>query len=45
MRDATNLVILVGKLLEMVENLLIIGLHPSEVTLSYELPGKRALES
>lgn len=45
MGDATNLVlILAGELLKMAENLLIMGLHPSEVTIGYELALKKALE-
>ncbi|THH06176.1 hypothetical protein EW145_g4276, partial [Phellinidium pouzarii] len=45
MGDATNLVlILAGELLKMAENLLIMGLHPSEVTQGYELACKKALE-
>ncbi|KAL5512566.1 hypothetical protein ACEPAG_3219 [Sanghuangporus baumii] len=45
MGDATNLVlILAGELLKVAENLLVMGLHPSEVTVGYELAGKKALE-
>ncbi|PAV23175.1 T-complex 1 [Pyrrhoderma noxium] len=45
MGDSTNLVlILAGELLKMAENLLIMGLHPSEVTIGYELALKKALE-
>lgn len=45
MGDATNLVlILAGELLKVAENLLVMGLHPSEVTAGYELAGKKALE-
>ena len=45
MGDATNLVlILAGELLKVAENLLIMGLHPSEVTQGYEMACKKALE-
>ena len=45
MGDATNLVlILAGELLKVAENLLVMGLHPSEVTQGYELACKKALE-
>ncbi|KAH8110559.1 T-complex protein 1 [Phellopilus nigrolimitatus] len=45
MGDATNLVlILAGELLKVSENLLIMGLHPSEVTQGYEMACKKALE-
>ncbi|EJD08174.1 T-complex protein 1 [Fomitiporia mediterranea MF3/22] len=45
MGDATNLVlILAGELLKVAEHLLVMGLHPSEVTVGYELAGKKALE-
>ena len=45
MGDGTNLVlILAGELLKVAENLLIMGLHPSEVTQGYEMALKRALE-
>lgn len=45
MGDGTNLVlILAGELLKVAENLLIMGLHPSEVTRGYELACKKALE-
>ncbi|KAL5504564.1 CCT8 [Sanghuangporus vaninii] len=45
MGDATNLVlILAGELLKVAENLLVMGLHPSEVTVGYELAGKKVLE-
>lgn len=45
MGDGTNLVlILAGELLKVAENLLIMGLHPSEVTQGYELACKKALE-
>lgn len=45
MGDSTNLVlILAGELLKVAEHLLIMGLHPSEVTQGYELASKKALE-
>lgn len=44
MGDATNLVlILAGELLKKAENLLVIGLHPSEVIKGYELAQAKAL--
>ena len=44
MGDATNMVlILAGELLKKAENLLIMGLHPSEVIKGYELACKKAL--
>ncbi|KZT36936.1 T-complex protein 1 [Sistotremastrum suecicum HHB10207 ss-3] len=44
MGDATNLVIiLAGELLKKAENLLVMGLHPSEVTQGYELALTKAL--
>ena len=45
MGDATNLVlILAGELLKKAEHLIIMGLHPTEVTQGYELACKKALE-
>jgi T-complex protein 1 subunit theta len=45
MGDSTNLVlILAGELLKKAEHLIIMGLHPTEVTLGYELACKKALE-
>ncbi|KAI5122338.1 hypothetical protein M0805_002505 [Coniferiporia weirii] len=45
MGDATNLVlILAGELLKVSEHLLIMGLHPSEVTQGYEMACKKTLE-
>ena len=45
MGDATNLVlILAGELLKVAEHLLIMGLHPSEVTQGYEMASKKALD-
>lgn len=45
MGDATNeVLILAGELLKVAENLLIMGLHPSEVTIGYNLASKKALE-
>ncbi|GJE94734.1 T-complex protein 1 [Phanerochaete sordida] len=45
MGDATNMVIiLAGELLKKAEHLLIMGLHPSEITRGYELAAKKALE-
>ncbi|KAF8629077.1 hypothetical protein AX15_003571 [Amanita polypyramis BW_CC] len=44
MGDATNLVlILAGELLKKAENLLVMGLHPSEVIKGYELAQSKAL--
>jgi T-complex protein 1 subunit theta len=44
MGDATNTVlILAGELLKKAENLLIMGLHPSEVIKGYELACTKAL--
>lgn len=44
MGDATNLVlILAGELLKKAENLLVMGLHPSEVIQGYELACAKAL--
>ena len=44
MGDATNTVlILAGELLKRAENLLIMGLHPSEVIKGYELACTKAL--
>lgn len=43
MGDATNLVlILAGDLLKKAENLLIMGLHPSEIIIGYELASIKA---
>ncbi len=43
MGDATNLVlILAGEMLKKAENLLIMGLHPSEVVLGYEMAVEKA---
>lgn len=45
MGDATNMVIiLAGELLKKAEHLLIMGLHPSEITHGYELAAKKGLE-
>lgn len=45
MGDATNFVlILAGELLKKAEHLIIMGLHPTEVTQGYELACKKALE-
>lgn len=45
MGDSTNLVlILAGELLKKAEPLLVMGLHPSEVTIGYELALKKTLE-
>lgn len=45
MGDATNMVIiLAGELLKKAEHLLIMGLHPSEITKGYELACKKGLE-
>lgn len=48
MGDATNLVlILAGELLKRAENLLVMGLHPSEVVIGYEMAvekGRQELE-
>ncbi|EKM53663.1 uncharacterized protein PHACADRAFT_260138 [Phanerochaete carnosa HHB-10118-sp] len=45
MGDATNMVIiLAGELLKKAEHLLIMGLHPSEITRGYELAAKKGLE-
>lgn len=45
MGDATNeVLILAGELLKVAENLLIMGLHPSEVTIGYDMACKKALE-
>ncbi|TIB42928.1 hypothetical protein E3P86_00144 [Wallemia ichthyophaga] len=44
--DGSNLVlILAGELLKKAENLLIMGLHPSEIVQGYELARNKALES
>lgn len=44
MGDATNMVlILAGELLKKAENLLIMGLHPSEVMKGYQLASEKAL--
>lgn len=44
MGDATNMVlILAGELLKKAENLLIMGLHPSEVMKGYQLASDKAL--
>ena len=44
MGDATNTVlILAGELLKRAENLLVMGLHPSEVIKGYELACTKAL--
>jgi len=43
MGDATNLVLILGgELLKKAENLLIMGLHPSEVIKGYELASSKA---
>ena len=43
MGDATNLVLILGgELLKKAENLLIMGLHPSEVIKGYELASAKA---
>lgn len=45
MGDATNMVIIfAGELLKKSENLLIMGLHPSEIIKGYELACIKALE-
>jgi chaperonin GroEL (HSP60 family) len=45
MGDATNtVIILAGELLKKAEHLLIMGLHPSEITKGYELGCAKALE-
>ena len=45
MGDGTNLVlILAGELLKVAEHLLIMGLHPSEITKGYEIACQKALE-
>jgi T-complex protein 1 subunit theta len=48
MGDATNLVlILAGELLKRAEHLLVMGLHPSEVVIGYEMAvekGRQELE-
>ncbi len=45
MGDATNAVIIIaGELLKKAEHLLIMGLHPSEITRGYELALKKGLE-
>jgi T-complex protein 1 subunit theta len=45
MGDATNLVLIfAGELLKKAENLLVMGLHPSEVIQGYELARTKALE-
>ena len=45
MGDATNFVVVfAGELLQQAEYLLRMGLHPSEVTLGYELAAKKAQE-
>lgn len=45
MGDATNMVIIfAGELLKKSENLLIMGLHPSEIIKGYELACAKALE-
>ena len=44
MGDGTNLVlILAGELLKKAENILVMGLHPSEVTQGYEMALNKAL--
>ena len=44
MGDATNFVlILAGELLKKAEHLLVMGLHPSEITKGYELACTKAL--
>jgi len=44
MGDATNMVIILGgELLKKAENLLILGLHPSEIIKGYELALAKAL--
>lgn len=44
MGDATNMVlILAGELLKKAENLLVMGLHPSEVIKGYQLASEKAL--
>jgi T-complex protein 1 subunit theta len=43
--DGTNLVIvLAGELMQQAENLLKMGLHPSEILIGYEKAGKKCLE-
>jgi T-complex protein 1 subunit theta len=45
MGDATNsVIILAGELLKRAENLLIMGLHPSEITKGYEIACLKVLE-
>lgn len=45
MGDATNtVIILAGELLKRAEHLLIMGLHPSEITKGYEIASVKALE-
>jgi T-complex protein 1 subunit theta len=45
MGDATNsVIILAGELLKRAENLLIMGLHPSEITKGYEIACVKVLE-
>lgn len=45
MGDATNLVIIfAGELLKKAENLIIMGLHPTDVIQGYELAAIKALE-
>lgn len=45
MGDATNAVLIIaGELLKKAEYLLIMGLHPSEITRGYELAAKKGLE-
>lgn len=45
MGDATNtVIILAGELLKKAEHLLIMGMHPSEITRGYELACKKGLE-
>lgn len=42
MGDATNLVlILAGELLKRAEHLLVMGLHPSEVVIGYEMAAEK----
>lgn len=43
--DGTNLVVsLAGELMQQAENLIKIGLHPSEILIGYEKGSKKALE-
>lgn len=45
MGDATNMVlVLAGELLKKSEHLLIMGLHPSEIIIGYELACEKALQ-